>query len=52
MWVRWLSKNVDNIESDNKIINKAIAAITETWIIPSDSTCKIEETFFNFNLKI
>ena len=48
MWVRWLSKNVDDIGSDNRIINKDITGITETGIIPSDCNCKIEETFFQF----
>ena len=49
--VRLLSKHVDDILRDDRIINNDIIEFTETQIILSDSTCIITETlnFFNFN---
>ena len=49
--VKSLSEHVDDIVSDDRIINNYIIGFTETQIIPSDSNCKITETlnFFNFN---
>ena len=43
--------HVDDLVSDNRIINSDIIGITETQIKPSDSTCKVIETlnFFNIN---
>ena len=48
--VRSLSRHVDEIESDNKAINKDIFGFTETQIKPPDSTCKIKETLNLFNV--
>ena len=42
--VRSLSRHVDNIVSDNRIINNDIIGFTEIQIKSSDSTCKIIET--------
>ena len=49
--MRSLSKHVDDIVSDDRIINNDILGFTETKIIPSGSTCEITETSncFNFN---
>ena len=49
--VRSLSKHIDDIINDDKIINNYIIGFTETRINPSDFTCKIMETlnFFNLN---
>ena len=49
--VRFLSKHVDDIVSDRRIINNDIIGFTETQISLSDSTCKIVEmlSFFNLN---
>ena len=49
--VRSLSKHINDIVCDNRIINNGIIGFTETKINPSDSTCKIMETlnFFNIN---
>ena len=46
-----LSKHVDDIVNDNRVMNNVIIGFTETQISPSDSTCKITETlnFFNIN---
>ena len=46
-----LSKHIDDIVSDDRIINCDIIGFTETQIKPSDSTCKIMETlnFFDIN---
>ena len=59
--VRSLSKLVDDIGSDNRMINNVmvsedrminndIIGFTETQINPSDSTCKIVETLIFFNI--
>ena len=49
--VRSLSKHVDDIVSDKRIINNGIIGFTETQISLSDSTCRIVETlnFFDLN---
>ena len=49
--MRLLSKHVDDILRDDRIINNDIIEFTGTQIILSDSTCIITETlnFFNFN---
>ena len=49
--VRSLSKHVDDIVSDKRIINNDIIGFTETQISLSDSTCRIVETlnFFDLN---
>ena len=49
--VRSLSKHVDDIVSDKRLINHEIIGFTETQINPSNSTCKIIKTlnFFNIN---
>ena len=49
--VRSHSKQVDDVVSDDKIINNGIIGFTETQIKPSDSTWKIIETlnFSNIN---
>ena len=49
--VRSLSKNVDDIVCDKRLINNDIIGFTETQINPSNSTCKIIKTlnFFNIN---
>ena len=49
--VRSLSRHVDDVVSDNRIINNDVIGFTETQIKASDSTCKIIETlnFFNIN---
>ena len=49
--VRSLSKHINDIARDDRIINNDIIGFTETQIKPSDSTCKIMETlnFFNIN---
>ena len=39
--VIFLPKNIDNIVSDDRIINKDIIGFTETQINPSGFTCKI-----------
>ena len=48
-----LSRHVDGMVSDNRIMNNDITGFIETQIKPSDSTCKIKETFnfsnINFN---
>ena len=60
--MRSLSKHVDDIVSDNRIINTDIIGFTEiiktdiigfaeTQILPSDSTCQITETL-NFLILI
>ena len=46
--VRSLSKHVDNIVGNDKIIN--IIVFKETQIILTDSTCKIIETLIFFNI--
>ena len=49
--VRSLSKHINDIGRDDRIINNDIIGFTETQISPLDSTCKIIETlnFFNTN---
>ena len=49
--VRSLSKHINDIVCDDRIINNDITGFTETQINPSGSTCKIMETlnFFNVN---
>ena len=49
--VRSLSKHIDDIVSDDRIINNDIMGFTETQINPSDSTSKIMETmtFFQYS---
>ena len=42
--VRSLPRHVDDILSDNRIINNSIVGLTETQVKPSDSLCKITET--------
>ena len=50
-----LSKHIDDIISDDRIIDNDILGFTETQIKPSNWTCKIIETFnffdVNFNNK-
>ena len=48
--VRWLPRYIDDILSDNRIINKDIVGYTEAQIKPSDSTCKTIETLNLFNI--
>ena len=48
--VRSLPRHVGDIVCDNKIINNDIIGFTEIKIKPSDSTCKIIETFSLFNI--
>ena len=43
--IRSLSKHVDVIASDYRIINNDIIGLTETQINPSDSTSKIIKIF-------
>ena len=50
--VRSLPRHVDNIVSDNRILNNDIIGFTETQIKPSDSTCKIIETLNFFNISL
>ena len=45
-----LPRHVDDILSDNRIINNDILGFTETQIKPSDSTSKIIETLNVFNI--
>ena len=49
--VRLLSKHINDIVCDDRIINNDIIGITEIQIYPSDSSCKIMETlnFFKIN---
>ena len=49
--VRSLSKHVDDLVSDRRVVNNDIIGFTETQISISDSTCRIAETlnFFNLN---
>ena len=42
--VRSLPRHIDDIVSDNRIINNNIIGFTKTQIKPSYSTCKIIET--------
>ena len=50
--MRSLPRHIDDVVSDNRIINNVILGFTETKIKPSDSTCIIVEwlNFFNINL--
>ena len=48
--MRSLSKHVDDIVTDNRVMNNDIIGFTETQINPSDSTCKIIETLNLFNV--
>ena len=48
--VRSLPRHVNDILSDNRIINNDIIGFTETQIKPSDSTSKIIETLNVFNI--
>ena len=47
---RSLLKHVDDIVSDNRIINNDVIGLTETQIKQSGSTCKIIETLSLFNI--
>ena len=49
--MRSLSKHVDDIVSDRKLINNDIIGVTETQVSLSNSTCREVETlnFFNLN---
>ena len=49
--VRSLPRYVDDLVSDNRIINNNIIGFTETQIKQSYSTCKITETL-NFSILI
>ena len=47
---RTLSKHIDDIVSDNRLINNGIIRFTKNKLIrPSDSTCKIVEIINLFN---
>ena len=48
--MRSLPRHVDDIVSDNRIINNDIIVFTETKIKPSDSTYKIIEALNLFNI--
>ena len=48
--VRSLPMHVDDILSDNRIINNDIVGFKETQIKPSDSTYKMKKTFNLFNI--
>ena len=48
--MRSLSKHVDDILSEDRIINNDTIGFTETQINLSDSTCKIIETLNFFNI--
>ena len=48
--MRSLSKHIDDIVNDNRVMNNDIIEFTETQINPSDSTCKIIETLNLFNI--
>ena len=48
--MRSLSKHVDDIVTDNRVMNNDIIGFTETQINPSDSTCKIIEILNLFNI--
>ena len=49
--MRSISKHVNDIVSDNRILNNDIIALTETQSNLPDSTCRIVETsnFFSIN---
>ena len=47
---RSLLRHVDDIVSDNRIINNDVIGLTETQIKQSGSTCKIIETLNLFNI--
>ena len=51
--VSFIPRDIDNIVSDNRIINNDIIGFTETHMKISDSNCKIIRTLniFNINLK-
>ena len=48
--VRLLSKHIDDIGNDDRMINIDIIGFTKTQINPSGSTCKINETLTFFNI--
>ena len=48
--MRSLSKHVNDIVSDSRIMSNAIIGLTETQISLSYSTCKIVETLNLFNI--
>ena len=48
--VKSLPRHVDDILSDNRIMNNDTIGFMETQIKPSDSTCKIIETWNLFNI--
>ena len=50
--VRALPRHVDDIVSDNEIINNGVIGFTETQIKPSDSTFKIIDTLNLIRMKI
>ena len=43
---------LNDVVSDNRIVNNDIVGFTETQIKPSDSTCKLTETLNLFNILI
>ena len=49
--MRSFPRHIDDILSDNRIINNDIIGFTETQIKPPDSTSKIIETLNVFNIK-
>ena len=48
--MRSLPRHVDDIVSDNRIVNNDIIRFTETKIKPSNSNSKIIKTFNFFNI--
>ena len=48
--MRSLPRHVDDIVSDNRIVNNDIIRFTETEIKPSNSNSKIIKTFNFFNI--
>ena len=48
--MRSLPRHVDDIVSDNRIVNNDIIRFTETQIKPSNSNSKIIKTFNFFNI--
>ena len=51
-YVRTLSKHVDDIVSDDRIIDNDTVRFTDTEINLSDSTCKIIKIFSFFNINV
>ena len=50
--MRSLSKPIDDMESDDRLMNSDTTGFTETQINPSDSTCKIIGMLNLFNLNL